>query len=82
MRIPTTASWSVTTTDPIWRRSIRAVASPRVVSAAQVTGGDDISSSTAVGIGGSFWGGDRCGRVPQRGVGWSRSSVLPPAGRL
>ncbi len=39
---------SVTTTDPIWRRSINEVASVSEASAPQVTDGDDIRSSTAV----------------------------------
>ena len=50
--------WSVTTTDPIWRRSISEVASFSVVSAEQVTGGEDISSATAVGMGGAPRSGD------------------------
>ena len=40
---------SVTTTEPICRLFMRAVASVKELSAAQVTGGEDINSWTAVG---------------------------------
>ena len=42
---------SVTTTDPICRLFMRKVASVNDASTSQVTGGDDISSCTAVAIG-------------------------------
>ena len=66
VRIPTTASRSVMTTDPIWRWSISAVASDSEASAGQVTGGDDISSSTAVGMARSLG----CRRDPVPRLSW------------
>lgn len=48
MRMPSTSSRSVTTTEPICRSSIRAVASAKEMSAEQVTAGADIRSWTVV----------------------------------
>ena len=67
---------SVTTTDPIWRLSISVVASVSDASTSQVTGGDDISSCTAVGMGCSSMGpGGPCRRSWSGSL--SPSSVTP-----